>query len=138
MKTLDKLIRLHRYRLRERQKALVALEAKAQRLKGLADALEVEAAIEEANAGLSELGTFGFGAYLKRVQIERERLHVAATELAVHVNAARVALRAAFAELKRIETLREQKRAAAQAEFKKREQAALDEVAITQHVRGDN
>lgn len=135
MKTLEQLIRLHRHRLRERQKALVALEAKAAHLRQEADGLEARALIEEATAETSELGTFGWGAYLARVKAERTRLSAARAELQDRIEEARTKLKAAFEELKRIEILRDQKLAAAKAEAKKREQQALDEIAMTQHHR---
>lgn len=135
MKTLDQLIRLHRHRLTERQKALVALEAKAAQLRQQAEELEMRALVEEANADQSELGTYGWGAYLVRVKAERERLHAAGVELTQRIFEARVTLKAAFEELKRIEILKEQKVAAAEAEARKREQVRLDEVAISQHRR---
>ncbi len=135
MKTLEQLIRLNNYRLTERQKALVTLEAKAAQLRTLADELEARALIEEAKAEQSELGTLGWGEYLKRVKAERERLVAARSELDGRITAARADLKVAFEELKRIEILRDQKLAAAEAEAKKREQSALDEVAISQHRR---
>jgi len=135
MKTLDQLIRLHRHRLTERQKALAALEAKAAQLRQQAAELEARALIEAARAEQSEFGTFGWGAYLMRIKVERERLHAAGTELGRRIQEARAILRAAFEELKRIEILKEQKVAVAEAEAKKREQAGLDEVAISQHRR---
>jgi flagellar export protein FliJ len=135
MKTFDQLIRLHRHRLTERQKALVALEAKAAELRQTAAALEAEALAEEAKAGESELGTFGWGAYLTRVRAERERFAAARAEAEQRIGQARALLRAAFEELKRIEIVRDQKLAAAAAAAKKREQSALDEVAISQHRR---
>jgi hypothetical protein len=138
MKTFDQLIRLHRHRLTERQKALVALEAKAGELRQAAAGLEAEALIEEAKAEESELGTFGWGAYLTRVRAERERLAAAGALLEHRIAEARALLRAAFEELKRIETVRDQKLAAAAAAAKKREQSALDEVAISQHRRRES
>lgn len=135
MKALDQLIRLHRYRLTERQKQLVALEAKAMHLKHQAEALEAQALIEEAKAEQSELGTLGWGAYLGRVRIERERLSASRAELGARIEEARRALKAAFEEVKRIEILKEQKLAVAEAETKKREQEMLDDIAVTQHRR---
>ncbi len=135
MKTFDQLIRLHHHRLTERQKALVALEARAAQLRQEADALEAQALIEEAKADASELGTLGWGAYLTRVRGERERLHEAGAELTDRIVEARATLREAFEELKRIEILKEQKLAAAEAEAKRKDQAILDDVAISQHRR---
>lgn len=135
MKTLEQLIRLNRHRLTERQKALVALEAKGAHLRQEAEELEARALIEEATAEQSALGTFAWGAYLARVKAERERLAATRAELAGRIEEARAKLKAAFEELKRIEILRDQKIAAAKAEAKKREQQALDEVAMTQHHR---
>ena len=130
MKTFGQLIRLHRYRLLDKQKQLAKLEAESAELKRQSDHLEAEALIEEARAEESSYGVMAFANYFERVKQRRFALNEERAALFQRVLSARAALRGAFQELKRIEILRDQKIADAEAAEKKAEQATLDEIAL--------
>ncbi len=135
MKTYNQLVRLHEYRLHEKQKALAMLEAEANEIKLKADELAAEMLIEEARAEESQLGSAAFAGYFVRASEMRRALGEAKSAIDRKILAARHELKHAFDELKRIETLRDQKQAELEAEALRTEQAQLDEVAIAQHHR---
>ena len=135
MRTYDQLVRLHEYRLHEKQKALAVLEAESNAIKLRADELLAEMLIEEARAEESQLGLVSFAGYFLRASETRRTLDEAKGSVDRKILSARQVLKAAFNELKRIETLRDRKRAELEAETRHLEQAALDEVAVAQHHR---
>lgn len=135
MKTYNQLVRLHEYRLHEKQKAVAALEAEANEIKLKADQLTAEILIEEARAEESQLGSAAFASYFVRANEKRRALADAKSAVDRKMLTARQELKHAFDELKRIETLRDQKQAELRAEAQRAEQAELDEVAIAQHRR---
>jgi flagellar FliJ protein len=138
MKAFNQLIRLGRYRLLGQQKSLAELEAHAAELRQRADELEAEVREEEERAGTTEFGASGFGAYFERVGQTRREIADAQAKLSRDLNEARAKLRTAFKELKRIEILRDRKAAEAAEAARKEETAALDDVALTQHRRGED
>jgi len=138
MKTYNQLIRLHEYRLHQRQKVLARLQSEEAEMQLKIDSLQAEMLIEEARALESPLGSATFGSYFRRASEKRRALADARNEIARNVVGARMELKKAFDELKRIETLRDQKLAEAREAERKAEQAALDEVALQQHRRGES
>jgi flagellar export protein FliJ len=135
MKTLGQLIRLSHHKLLERQKTIARLEAQIAEIKLKADQLDAEALIEEARAEETQFGIMAFAPYFARVKTRRAELFEARKALDQRMVAARALLKKAFDEMKRIETLRDQKLAEAKEAERKADQAALDEVALQQHRR---
>jgi flagellar export protein FliJ len=135
MKTYNQLVRLHEYRLHERQKALAELDAQAAELKLKVERLDAEMLIEEARAEETQLGSAAFASYFKRASEKRVSLSEARNAVARKILAARTELKHAFDELKRIETLRDRKAHEMEQEAKRLEQAELDEAALQQHHR---
>lgn len=135
MKTYNQLIRLHEYRLHERQKAVSKLEAEAAELREKIAQLEAEMVAEEVRAQESPLGSATFANYFRRASEKRRALSDSLNELARRILTARMELKKVFDELKRIETLRDRKEHEMAEELKRAEQAELDEVALQQHHR---
>ena len=135
MKTYNQLIRLHEYRLHERQKVLARLQSEEAEMQLKIDGLQAEMLIEEVRALESPLGSATFGNYFRRASERRRTLADARNEIARNVVGARMELKKAFDELKRIETLRDRKALELEEEFKRIEQAELNEVALQQHRR---
>lgn len=136
MKTLNQLIRLSKHRLLERQRVLNVLEAEAHRLEDEVQSLEAESLIEEAKAEQVEFGSINWAPYFERIKARRAELSQIRESVMQDVNVAREELHTAFAEMKKIEILRDQKAAEIAAAVLKAEQDALDEVGISMHVRG--
>jgi multidrug resistance efflux pump len=129
MKTLQRLIRLHRHNVDTHRRAVRDLEAKEAEITDAIDALQKQILSEQIlAAGLPDVvGAYGASA---NAAIERRRSLVSEQAAAREaVSDAREALRDAYAELKRFEISLSGKILAAQQDRSRREQAVLDEVA---------
>ncbi len=135
MKDLTTLIHLHETLLDEHRMALAALEKERDRLKGTMDAIADEVAAERAAVGGGAETGYAFTAYLAGVHERRAALEHAIAALAPQIESAREAVEAAYGELKKYEVTAARRRLAAQQEAARREQAALDEVALGMHRR---
>ena len=85
------------------------------------------AAADPTNAG------FTYAAFAEDHRRRRERLARLKAELAVEIDAARDRLADAYRQLKVLEEVQKERRRQERAEEARREQAAFDEIAQTQH-----
>jgi flagellar export protein FliJ len=132
---LDSLIRLHRWQLDEKRRALADLESLAARLSGEIAKLDGELARESAIAAEQEEPMIGFAAYLEATRGRRERLTVSLDQVQAQVATATEEIRAAFQELKKYELAAAGRISRARTREKRRETAYLDEVGTTAHHR---
>ena len=133
---MKNLIRLHEWNVDEKRRKLGELlrlqgELETQ-LKQLEDdyAREKEAATQDpAGAGMT------FAPYHKQVLQRRENLEDSIRQMDVVIGYAQDELSEAYQELKKYETVEENRQRRRDQEMARREQAELDEIALTQHRR---
>jgi len=133
---LDGLIRLHRWDVTEKRRALAALERI--RAGHLQDLVDLEAAVrdEQQAAARAPDATGSYGAYAfwaigRRAEFS-EKLEAVDGEIAVALQA----LADAFQVLKRYELVRRNRKERERAAADRRDQAVEDEVALNVHRRG--
>lgn len=136
MAELDSLIRVRKYTVEQRQKALAALYKREQDLKDERDALEAQHAIEAEKAREMDADFLSyFGAYSKRVGDAIDEIDLKRKKLENQIRLAQEQVREAFAEMKKVEIVNDRRKAEAQAERDKKESDELDEIAIDGHRR---
>lgn len=135
MADLKSLIRLHKYKLDEMQRAMAELNAQVAALeKKKADLLDQIRREQEAGDKNPEMA-LTYGAYAQAA-IERRRNLDAGIELVeAEILKARDRIRDAFAELKKYEMTQEAREQAEQDEIDYKESLALDEMGLETHRR---
>jgi flagellar export protein FliJ len=135
MRSLDTLVRLHRFRVDEIRRDLAALGKLIDDLAAKDAAIVDQVAHERrVSAGDPELAR-SYGAFAAHALERRRRLAVSRAEIEARVAERREQLRDAFAELKRHEKLREQRAAREAAERERKAAQLLDEIALDMHRR---
>lgn len=131
MSELEPLIRVRQYDVEQRQKFLADLYRQEEMLRAQKQQMLDDLAAEE--AGLEGLGvemlTY-FATYRQAVQERIEEINTAITTVVERIDIAREALRAAFAELKKIEITDEARKAEILAELEKKESQMFDDIAL--------
>ena len=135
MNELKTLIRLHKWKLDEKRRALAELEALAERLAEEKRRLEDEVLAEQAAARASEDAGFAYAAYAKVVIERRRRLEESIAQVARQIETAREEMADAFQEVKRYELAQEGRDRRDRERLRRREGAMLDEVAVTGFMR---
>lgn len=137
MKTLAGVIRLHRWQLDEKRRALGELEALADRLGGEIRQLDADMAAER-QAAEREAGNgvgFSFAAYVRNALARRERLQQSIRQVEEQIAAARDEIAEAFQELKKFELAQEDRDRRAANRRRRAETIAFDEIALTRFLR---
>lgn len=132
---LHTLIRLHKWRLDEKRRALAELQTLADKLADDAGRLEAEIAAEQEIARASPEAGFGYGNFAKLSIERRKRLAQSIAQVESQIAEATEEMAEAFQELKRYELAQEGRDKRDQAKRKQREDAALDEVALSGFMR---
>jgi chromosome segregation ATPase len=132
------LIRLHRWQLDEKRRALADLESLAARLTGEIAKLDGELARESALAAEQPEPMVGFAAYLEATRGRRQRLTASLSQVQAQIAAATEDIRSAFQDLKKYELAAADRHNRAKAKERRRETAYLDEVGATGHQRRKN
>ncbi|MCB9988710.1 MAG: hypothetical protein H6868_05155 [Rhodospirillales bacterium] len=137
MADLDPLIRFRKYGVEEKQRLLAQLFREMQELE--AQKSQIEEQMDTETAMAEELGQAETLAYLGRY-LEGARLKLRGIEAAINKMEARIALaqedmRAAFAEMKKIEIVDRNRQEREDAELKAKETRELDDIAIDQYRR---
>lgn len=131
MKSFATLIRLRKHELDIERRALGVLQDKAEDIVRRRRALEVEYADETARARGDVEASYVIGEYIGNVRQRRLALDAEDRELAKEIALAEAKVRDAFRELKRFELADSRQQARARKEALDREQAMLDEVALS-------
>lgn len=137
MADLDSLVRVRQHDVDEKRRVLAGLYEGVSRLEGqkrvLLEKLEEERQIaekmEEPDSGAL------FARYADGVQKKVSVLDETSRKMEVKIRIAQEALRESFAELKKIEITRENRKKEEERERNRRETIALDEIAIDQYTR---
>jgi flagellar protein FliJ len=132
---LHTLIRLHKWRLDEKRRALAELQALADKLAQDTARLEREILAEQEIARTSPEASFGYGNFAKQAIERRRRLAESLAQVEHQISEATEEMAEAFQELKRYELAQEGRDRRDEAKRKTRENAALDEVALSGFTR---
>ena len=134
MRGVDGMIRLSKWRLDERRRELRGLEDMLAGLVGELAALSRELESEQTAARRDNVISL-YGSYAKSVINRRENLERSIEETEVAVEEKKDEVSAAFQDLKRYEIAAERAARRAAEEYERRDQAALDEIALSMHRR---
>jgi hypothetical protein len=132
MKSIATLIRLKRWTLDEKRRALADLERLRSEMVDRASALEKEIAAEQ-GAAPTEVVQFAYAAYVRRAMGQREALAQSIAGVDAQIAEAQLEIGEVFSELKRYERVQEMADQKAKVEVRRRETAVLDEVAGRRH-----
>ena len=128
MSGLDTLVRLHRWRVDEKQRHLAELQRMRADLEARAAGLSAEMERESELAGREPELRAVFPAYVAGAQHRREVLRKSCTEVDAKIETAREELNAAFREAKKYEIAAENRAKRANAAVARRLRAELDEI----------
>lgn len=130
MRALPNLIRLHRWQLDERRRAVADLEVLRLTICQDIDRLEVEIAEESgASRELTE-GVALFPSYFANARARRTRMEASIEEIDVSLDAAREEAAKAYRELRKYETALENSQRQKELTENRREQSEQDEVGL--------
>ncbi|HLI10708.1 MAG TPA: hypothetical protein VKY65_03835 [Alphaproteobacteria bacterium] len=135
MKALRSLIRLHRARLDERRRELVALESQRAVVEAERERMERELLEEQRAARGSLEGGWAYARYARRVLERRAGFAARLAELDELIAQATAAVAAAYQELKRYDVALDNHRKRLRGEAERRHQAIQDEIALTMYRR---
>ena len=131
MADLKPLIRVRKHDIEQKQKTLAELYRQAEELKKRRDTLEVQLAIErEKTSDMDAEMLKFFGPYSESVKTQIEGIDDDRDKLEQLITMAQEDMRAAFAELKKVEIIAERRAADELAELDKKDADELDEIAI--------
>ena len=139
MPNLNPLIRLRRFTLEERQRALAKLYAQVEELeiqkRAILDSVESEREVIDENTQHLSMMT-AFLHYLQASQKQVEDINNQISSLDIKINRAIEEMREAFGELKKIEITRDRRLEDIRQENLKREDAMFSDIAIEMWRRG--
>lgn len=135
MRALPNLIRLQRWRLDEKRRKLAELEHARGTLENDLKRLDQELIRERAAAGGSFETAGVFQAFLADMRARQQRITQSIAGLDREIELAHAETKEAFSELKSYELALEEHERRIAAERARRDQAALDEIAIDRHRR---
>lgn len=132
---LQGVIRLHKFEVDEKRRALSDLERQEEALIGRRAALEQEIAREREAVRANPQVGLTYGAYVQRANERRRSLDNALAELRKRLEAARDDLAAAFLDLKTYEITQASRDERARQERERKDQAVMDEIGLMRHRR---
>jgi len=135
MKGLEALIKIHRFELDQKRRALTEVEALEAGIETNIRNLQTELSEEQEAARHSVEGVYAYGGYARAVITRRENLRQSLTEAARAVTAARDVVAEAFETLKKYEITKANRDASERAEANRRETIQLDEIGLNAHAR---
>ncbi|MCQ8784177.1 flagellar export protein FliJ [Mangrovibrevibacter kandeliae] len=101
----DNLVRLTRFKVNEKRFQAEQLEMMMADFERMADELDAQIASEEKKAGITDTAHFAYPTFAKAARARRDNLMNSVKDLRVQINAARIALEEAEAELQNAEKL---------------------------------
>ena len=135
MSSLHSVIRVHRWQLDEKRRALADLESLAERLSLELRRLDEDVDRERAVVGNGSASGTDFANYMKAVQMRREHLTESREQVERQIAAASKEIAESYRDLKKYEIAQSDRDRNAQLRRNRRETAILDEIAITGHTR---
>lgn len=139
MADLEPLIRLRKFRVEEKQKALAELFRQAELLEGrkrvILDEMAYERNLAETGGNIDAL--VAYAAYSSRMATEIDRLDGQLSKLDKRIERAQEEMREAFSEQKKAQIIQERRDAEELAEQEAKESKNLDEIGIEVFRRSD-
>ncbi len=135
MSSLHSVIRVHRWQLDEKRRALADLESLAERLSLELRRLDEEVDREREVVGQGSASGTDFANYMKAVHMRREHLTESREQVERQIAAASKEIAESYRDLKKYEIAQSDRDRNAQLRRNRRETAILDEIAITGHNR---
>ena len=135
MNSLHSVIRVHRWQLDEKRRALADLESLAERLSLELRRLDEDVERERAAVGRGSGSTADFANYLKAVQLRREHLIESREQVERQIAAASKDIAESYRDLKKYEIAQSDRERNAQLRRRRRETVMFDEIAVTAHNR---
>jgi len=136
MKSRETLIRLKRFQVEEKRRAVAQLEAMIAEFERMAHELDLQVQAEQNRAGIHDITHFAYPTFAKAARTRRDNLMASANDLKGQLADARTALAEAFEDLKKIELLEERDREAEKSLTAARDQAEMDRIASARAFRG--
>jgi flagellar FliJ protein len=133
MKTLASLIRLHKWTLEEKRRALAALQGLRTDLVRQQRELEAEVVSEQSAAKSGVESAWTYSGYARAVIHRRETLVRSVADVDKRIEQARDAVNVAWREQRKYEIAEERNQARKNAEVARVERLELDEIALTQN-----
>ena len=130
MKSRDTLIRLRRFQVDEKRRRVTQIEMMMADFQRMAVELDREVAVEEARAGITDVGHFAYPTYARAAAGRRDNMRQSAAALEGQLAEAKAELGEAFEELKKVEILNDRERTAERAADAIRDQAAMDGIGL--------
>ncbi|MGU3668519.1 flagellar export protein FliJ [Methylobacterium sp. A49B] len=130
MKSRDTLIRLRRFQVDEKRRRVTQIEMMMADFQRMAVELDREVAVEEARAGITDVGHFAYPTYARAAATRRDNMLQSAQALEGQLAEAKAELGEAFEELKKVEILNDRERTAERAADAARDQAAMDGIGL--------
>lgn len=135
MSALPTLIRLARHQMEEKRRTLVGLETLMANLNASLRRLDKEVAREQAAARHDDQSLFFYGNYAQSVIKRRDTIQRSMTELQEQLDAAHAEVTEAYQEVRRYEVVLERQQEREAIEAARREQVALDDMALEMYRR---
>ena len=135
MRTLSTLIKMHRYALDEKRRALTDLEKLRADLVGQREKLEADLVREQDVAKQTESGAFAYAGFHQGYIQRRDRLIASLAELQTRIAAAQEDVSVAYQDVKRHEIALASRQRKQREEEERRAQNVLDEVSLDMHRR---
>ncbi|TAD88897.1 MAG: hypothetical protein EAZ99_12165 [Alphaproteobacteria bacterium] len=132
-KGLPTLIRLRTWELDQKRRRLAELETLKAQLEDAVLDLADTVVKEQAVAARDEEVSFAYGAFAKAAINRRRDLEASIREMAIRVAAAAEEVSIAYQDLKKLEVAQANRVARAKAEFARKEQIRLDDIALEQY-----
>lgn len=137
MSSLHSVIRVHRWQLDEKRRALADLESLAERLSLELRRLDDEVAQERTADDQGSWAGTDFANYLKAVQSRREHLTESREQVERQIAAASKDIAESYRDLKKYEIAQSDRERSAQLRQRRRETIMYDEIAVSGHNRRD-
>lgn len=132
MANLKPLIKLRKFRVEEKQKALADLFRQSELLEARKRVILAEIEREQSLAeGSNQIETLmAFLSYSSRIRRELERIQIQLQKLDLRIEKAQEEMREAFSEQKKAEIIQERREEAEQNEIERKESTTLDEIGM--------
>ncbi|SOD96025.1 flagellar FliJ family protein [Caenispirillum bisanense] len=134
-KGLHSVIRLHKWTVDEKRRALGQLQSQEEQILRMQRELQEELAREQALARQDVTFAMAFGRYLPRYVARRDALARALVDIRRRIDKARQDLAEAFLDLKTFEITQASRDLAEKRERDRKEQERMDEIGLTLHRR---
>ena len=132
-KSLNGIIRLHKWQVDEKRRQIIELEVMKEALEKKLEKLLSDLVNEQENLAKSNVVDISYANYASSVMSRKENLEASITEIDVSIEEMKDELSDAFKELKKYEIVEQRALEREKEDQKKREQDRLDEISLNLH-----